>query len=76
MGKATSEVGVAVDNLPEGTPYAAEIRAILSRAYAQALEDEAYWAEMGKPYLRTFLGTTPLGIAILELAYKVNEGAK
>lgn len=73
--RPTSEVGVAVDSLPEGIPFAGEIRTVLSRAYAEACEDENYWIEQGKPHLRTFLKTTPLGLAILELARKVNKEA-
>lgn len=72
--RSTNEVGVAVDNLPEGIPFAGEIRAVLSRAYAEAREGEEYWEAVGESHLRTFLKTTPLGLAILDLARTVNEG--
>jgi len=72
--RSTNEVGMAVDNLPEGIPFAGEIRTLLSRAYAEAREDEEHWIEQDMPHLRTFLKTTPLGLAILDLARTVNEG--
>jgi len=74
QARSTREVGAASDNVPDGIPFAGEIRAVLSCAYAEACEDEDYWAEQGKPHLRTFLKTSPLGLAILDLAEKVNEG--
>jgi len=75
MGIPTAAVGKAVDALPEETPFAKEIRAVLSHAYAEACEDEEYWIEQGKPHLRTFLKTTPLGLAIRDLADAINEEA-
>jgi len=73
VNKSTKEVDDAVSRLDPQTPYYAEIQAILIRAVSEATDDELYWAEEGKPHLRTFLKTTPLGLAILDLARKINE---
>lgn len=64
----TREVDEAARLIPDDLPYAEELRTLLNRAVAQALEDEDYWIEEGKPHLRTFLKITPVGLAIVELA--------
>lgn len=62
-----------MNRMPTGTPFSEEVRLVLVAAFVEAREDEEYWQEQGKPHLRTFLKTTPLGLAILALARKVNE---
>lgn len=76
MSRSTAEVKTAIDALDPDAPYALEIRAVLTRAYAEACEDEDYWEQEGKPHLRTFLKTTPLGLAVLDLARAINDNAK
>lgn len=67
----TNRVEEASRLIPEDAPYAEQLRALLQRAVSQAWEDEEYWIEEGKPYLRTFLKTTPVGLAIVDLAYAI-----
>lgn len=45
--------------------------AVLRRAAAEHYDDEAHWQEVGKSHLRTFLKTSPIGIAAVELARSV-----
>lgn len=72
MNASIQEVRDAVTHLPQETPYYEQIQNVLLRAVSQATDDELYWEEMGKPHLRTFLKTTPLGLAILDLAGTIN----
>ena len=74
--QTTQEVNDAYWNVPQGIPFAEQIQDVLGRAAFQAWEQEMFWQEQGTPHLRTFLKTTPLGIAILELARAINEEAK
>lgn len=71
--KTTNEVEKARDLIRDDMPYAEELRNLLSRAVSQAWDDEEYWIEEGKPHLRTFLKTTILGHAIVDLAHKIIE---
>lgn len=71
--KTTNEVEKARDLIRDDMPYAEELRNLLSRALAQAWDDEDDFKEMGKAHFRTFLKTTPLGLAIVDLAYKIIE---
>lgn len=66
--RTTSRVEEASKLIPDDAPYADQLRALFQRAVSQAWEDEEYWIEEGKPYLRTFLRTTPVGLAIVDLA--------
>lgn len=67
----TNQVEDAIKALDPTLPFATEIKVVLERAWVQALEDEDYWVEAGKPHLRTFLKTTPLGLAIVDLATSI-----
>lgn len=71
MRKSTQTVKTAIYLVPHSIPFSEEIRTVLERAYGEAWEQELYWESEEKPYLRTFLKTTPLGLAILELAEKI-----
>lgn len=73
--ESTNEVAAAADVIPDDAPYATELRNLLNRAVAEAFEDELYWSDSGKPHLRTFLNTTPVGIAIVELANAILESS-
>ncbi|QDP65479.1 MAG: hypothetical protein Tp182DCM212571_97 [Prokaryotic dsDNA virus sp.] len=73
MNASIQEVRDAATRLPAETPYYEQIQNVLLRAVSQATDDELYWEEMGKPHLRTFLKTTPLGLAILDLARTINN---
>lgn len=64
----TNQVNDAARAIADDLPYADQLRTLLSRAVSQAMDDEDYWAEEGKPHLRTFLKTTILGHAIVDLA--------
>lgn len=64
----TNQVARASALIPDDLPYADELRTLLSRAVGDALEDEEHWEEEGMPHLRTFLKTTPVGLAIVDLA--------
>lgn len=64
----TNQVDQAARLITDDTPYAEELRTLLNRAVGQALEDEEYWKTEGKTHLRTFLKTTPVGLAIVGLA--------
>lgn len=64
----TNQVENAASLIPDDVPYAEQLRAVLNRAWMQAIEDEEYWVVEGQPHLRTFLKTTPLGLAIVDLA--------
>ena len=59
--KTTNAVDEAARRIPDSTDYSNELRTLLSRAVEQAWDDEEYWGDVGKPHLRTFLKTTPLG---------------
>jgi len=72
MTNPTDTVKNAINALPADVPYAEEIRRVLKLAWVEAKEDEDYWEEQGKPHLRTFLKTTPLGLSILHLAEVIN----
>lgn len=71
--KTTNEVDEAARRIPDSMDYSDELRTLLKRAVAQAWDDEAYWKGQGKPHLRTFLKTTPLGLAIVDLANAILE---
>lgn len=45
--------------------------ALMRRAAAEHYDDEAHWQEAGKPHLRTFLKTSPIGLAAVEVARSV-----
>lgn len=64
----TNQVDDAARLIPDDLPYANELRTLLSRAVAEAWDDEDAWEALGTPHLRTFLKTTPLGLAIVDLA--------
>ena len=69
--KTTNQVAEAIRLLDPDTPFSREIKELLMRAHSEAEEQEEYWREEGKPYLRTFLKTTPLGLAIVDLAASI-----
>lgn len=76
MNKATETVEKATTRLPD-MPHRVAIKKVLEAAALEAYEMEQEYAEMGRPYLRTFLQFTPLGTAILALAEEIleqNEG--
>lgn len=73
MTNPTDTVNNAINTLSADVPYAEEIRRVLTLAWVEAREDEDYCEEQGKPHLRTFLKTTPLGLSILRLAEAINE---
>lgn len=67
----TNQVNDAIKALDPHIPFAGEIKEVLKRAWVQAVEDEDHWIEEGKPHLRTFLKTSPLGLAIVDLATSI-----
>lgn len=67
----TNQVKDAINALDPTLPFAAEIKEVLERAWVEAIEDEEYWSVAEKPELRTFLKTTPLGLAIVDLATSI-----
>lgn len=69
----TNQVDAARRAIDDNLPYAEELRTLLSRAVGQAWEDEEHWEEEGMPHLRTFLKTTPVGLAIVDLANAILE---
>ncbi len=71
--KTTNEVEEAARRIPDSMDYSDELRNLLSRAVSQAWEDEDVWEGLGTPHLRTFLKTTPLGLAIVDLANAILE---
>ncbi len=71
--KTTNTVDLAARRIPDSMDYSDELRNLLSRAVSQAWDDEEYWEGQGKPHLRTFLKTTPLGLAIVDLAMAILE---
>lgn len=71
--KTTNEVDEAARRIPDSTDYSNELRTLLSRAVAQAWDDEEEFEQMRMPHLRTFLKTTPLGLAIVDLANAILE---
>lgn len=74
--RSTQEVEDALKAIPADMPFRGEVYKVLSSAAFEAWEQEQFWEEEGKPHLRTFLKTTLLGGAILELARAINEEAK
>lgn len=62
-------IAVARDN-----DYRPEVIAVLERAWLQAVEDREEMDAAGRTHLRTFLKTTPLGLAILDLADSIMQG--
>lgn len=71
--KTTNEVDEAARRIPDSMDYSTELRNLLSRAVSQAWDDEDDFEQMGMPHLRTFLKTTPLGLAIVDLANAILE---
>lgn len=71
--KTTNAVDDAARRIPDSMDYSDELRNLLSRAVSQAWDNEEDFEEMGKPHLRTFLKTTPLGLAIVDLANAILE---
>lgn len=51
--------------------YRPEIIAVLERAWVEAIEQREEMDAEGLTHLRTFLKTTPLGLAILDLAHSI-----
>lgn len=71
--KTTNTVDEAARRIPDSMDYSDELRTLLSRAVAQAWDDEEEFEQMRMPHLRTFLKTTPLGLAIVDLANVILE---
>lgn len=71
--KTTNTVDEAARRIPDSVDYSTELRNLLSRAVSQAWEDEEYLVDVGMPHLRTFLKTTPLGLAIVDRAMAILE---
>lgn len=61
--KTTNAVEEAARLIPDSMDYSDELRTLLNLAVSQAWDEEEYWEKEGKPHLRTFLKTTPLGLA-------------
>lgn len=72
----TNLVEDALKAVSPDSKYGIEIIQILSSAWVQAREDEDYWEAEGKPHLRTFLKTTPLGLAIVDLARAILDNSE
>lgn len=72
----TNQVARASDLIPDDLPYADELRTLLNRAVGDALGDEEHWEEKGMPHLRTFLKTTPVGLAIVDLANAILDNTE
>lgn len=76
MKTPNQSVHQAIENLSASIPFADEIRVVLERAWVEAEEKDRAMEEAGLGHLRNFLKTTPLGIAICDLADAINDAAK